>query len=172
MAAFATSYIPTTTAAATRAADVAVMQGANFSNWYSQSEGTLYGELQATLASSAAAVASANDGTSNNRITIFASLATFSTGRNVAGAGVTFTPSANPVNVSGINKVAYAGANLDHALCANSGTVGTSTLYAMPVVNQLSIGNQLTANYLNGHIQRIAYFPRRLANAELTSITS
>jgi hypothetical protein len=170
--AFATSPILTTTAAATRAADVAVMQGANFSNWYNAVEGSLFAELQATLVSSAAAVASANDGTSNNRITVFASSATFSTGRNVAGAGVTFTPSANPVNVSGINKVAYAGANLDHALCANSGTVGTSTLYAMPVVNQLSIGNQLTANYLNGHIQRIAYFPRRLANAELTSITS
>ena len=42
--AFSTSYIPTTTAAATRAADVATVTGANFSDWYNQTEGTFYFE--------------------------------------------------------------------------------------------------------------------------------
>lgn len=46
--AFATSYIPTTTTALTRNADVATMTGTNFSDWFNASEGTL--EINATLA--------------------------------------------------------------------------------------------------------------------------
>ena len=38
--AFPTSYIPTTSATVTRAADNASMEGSNFSSWYNQSEGT------------------------------------------------------------------------------------------------------------------------------------
>ena len=44
---FATSYIPTTTAAVTRAADSApAMTGTNFSSWYNQPEGTFVLEMQ------------------------------------------------------------------------------------------------------------------------------
>jgi hypothetical protein len=39
---FPTSYIPTTDAAATRAADVASISGSNFSSWYRQDEGTVF----------------------------------------------------------------------------------------------------------------------------------
>ena len=42
--AFPSSYIPTTTAAATRSADVASITGTAFSGWYRQDEGTFYGE--------------------------------------------------------------------------------------------------------------------------------
>jgi hypothetical protein len=41
---FPTSYIPTTSATVTRAADVASITGANFSNWYNQDEGTTFVE--------------------------------------------------------------------------------------------------------------------------------
>jgi hypothetical protein len=40
--AFPTSYIPTTTAAATRSADVASITGSAFSSWYRQDEGTMF----------------------------------------------------------------------------------------------------------------------------------
>jgi hypothetical protein len=43
--AFATSYIPTVASQVTRAADVAVMTGANFSNWYLQNDGTFFAEF-------------------------------------------------------------------------------------------------------------------------------
>jgi len=42
--AFPTSYIPTTTATVTRAADVASITGSNFSSWYRQDEGTVFTE--------------------------------------------------------------------------------------------------------------------------------
>ncbi|MGB9878528.1 MAG: phage head spike fiber domain-containing protein, partial [Candidatus Pelagibacter ubique] len=45
-ASFPTSYIPTTTSAVTRAADVASIEGTNFSSWYNQSEGTVYSEFR------------------------------------------------------------------------------------------------------------------------------
>jgi hypothetical protein len=41
---FPTSYIPTTDATATRAADVASISGSNFSGWYRQDEGTVFAE--------------------------------------------------------------------------------------------------------------------------------
>jgi hypothetical protein len=40
--AFPTSYIPTTSATVTRAADVASITGSNFSSWYRQDEGTVF----------------------------------------------------------------------------------------------------------------------------------
>jgi hypothetical protein len=43
---FPTSYIPTTTAAVTRNADVASITGSAFSGWYRQDEGTLFAEFQ------------------------------------------------------------------------------------------------------------------------------
>jgi hypothetical protein len=44
LGAFPTSYIPTTGAAATRAADVASISGSNFSSWYRQDEGTVFAD--------------------------------------------------------------------------------------------------------------------------------
>jgi hypothetical protein len=60
----------------------------------------------------------------------------------------------------------------------NGSTVNIdSTVLTLPPMESLSIGyNNVVGtpatNYLNGHIQRIAYYPRRLSNAELQSITS
>jgi hypothetical protein len=42
--AFATSVIPTSGTAATRAADVASISGSNFSSWYRQDEGTVFAD--------------------------------------------------------------------------------------------------------------------------------
>jgi hypothetical protein len=47
LGAFPTSYIPTTTAAATRSADSAVVTP--ISSFYNQSEGTLFAEVLATI---------------------------------------------------------------------------------------------------------------------------
>jgi hypothetical protein len=47
LGAFATSYIPTTSAASTRNADVATMTGTDFSDWFNASEGTFFIETSA-----------------------------------------------------------------------------------------------------------------------------
>ncbi len=169
--AFPTSYIPTTTAAATRAADVAVMTGANFSNWYNQSEGTLF--AQASSASASGNVVGSSDNTNNNRI--FIGIASGPNSRllittaGAAQAAVTVPYTLNTLaNLSGAYK-------LNTSNLASNGTLGTEdTACTIPAVDKLSIGTNTTANdfFLNGHIRKIAYYPSRLSNAQLQALTT
>jgi hypothetical protein len=171
--------IPTSTAAATRTADVATMVGDNFANWYSQSEGTLFGEFSTgafagTLdgGGTARGVACVSDGTANNRIRFGALLSSFvvaSGGSTVANILVG-SPAANT-----IYKIA-GGYKQDSFQFANSGALGTEdTSGAVPVgVNAIRLGVSLQdgTGVLNSYIRRISYFPRRVSNAELQALTT
>jgi hypothetical protein len=165
--AFATSAILTTTAAATRAADVAVMQGANFSNWYNQAEGSFYAEGGQVV--NGGSMFSVHDGAFNNYIAHMFRFGISSRTWTFA-SGVEQTNISN--TVSGTVKHALVYAANDFAQSVNGLAVVTDTTATVPVVNQLNIGLRVTANHLNGHIRRLAFFPRRLADAELTAITS
>jgi len=168
--AFATSYIPTTTAATTRSADIASI--GTLSPWYNASAGTIYAEFQTPITGNAFQ-ASFNDATANNRVGILSSSSQFVAARNTGGAGVLFTPgTANAPSLVNVNKSALAFANTDYALCGNGGTVATASTYNVPTVTKLELGQQLTATLLNGYLRRITYTPRRLTNAELQSLTS
>jgi hypothetical protein len=175
LGAFATSVIPTTTAAATRTADVATMVGANFSNWYNQSEGTLFAETQ--LASTSARIAAGfdvNDGTTNNR-TVFRALTAGGADQVVVRSATTTVASlssaASPT--AAVRRTAVAYKLDDFALSADGATPVTDTSGAVPVaVNQMLIGYAAgPAEYLGGYIRRIAYYPRRLSNSELQSVS-
>lgn len=175
-----TSYIPTTSAAATRAADVATMTGANFSSWYRQDEGTLFAEISdaAPLSSGASRrIANITDGTENNRITIG-----YAGGGGVAAAFVTSGGIAQAVfnSPSGAypfpTKVAIAYKENDFCAAVNGSAFSTDTGGTLPIVDRMNIGDLIAGGTgpqnINGHIRRIAYFPRRLANAELRALTS
>ena len=171
--AFPTSYIPTTTAAATRSADVASISGSNFSSWYNQTEGTVFAEMDRNTAiSSSSTVVSINDNSSNNRLYNFrqdsASALTVisATGGTLDGAlGVTLA------NTSNRNRVAAAQSLNNLAAAANGGTVLSDTSVAMPTVTQVQIGNVTGTSYFNGTIRRICFWPTRLPANTLQSIT-
>ena len=179
LGAFSTSAIPTTTAAATRAADVAVMQGANFSNWYRADEGSFYSEV--LFGASAAvqgetSVLNVLQGNSlDNQVRINRQVTSgnfrLRYRANAADVGTPEVASAMP-----LNKVAAAYANGSQTIAANGTLGGTgSGTGAIPTVNNIVFGrfaDNSAATILNGHIRRLAFFPRRLADAELTSITS
>jgi hypothetical protein len=170
LGAFATSVIPTTTAATTRSADLASI--GTLSPWYNASAGTIYAEFQTPITGNAFQ-ASFNDATANNRVGILSSSSQFVAARNTGGAGVLFTPgTANAPSLVNVNKSALAFANTDYALCGNGGTVATASTYNVPTVTRLELGQQLTATLLNGYLRRITYTPRRLTDAELQSLTS
>jgi hypothetical protein len=165
---FPTSYIPTTTAAATRAGDVASITGSNFSSWYNQTEGTVYHQGKTPTAASFFSI---NDATTNNDITSYMSdsvnsfflvvaPATFVfIGSSIISAGLTFAQ-AN----------AYKAANF--GISVNGGTVGTSTSGSVPVVNKMIIGaNVFGYSPVNGPIRRLVYFPARLPNTTLQRLT-
>ena len=171
--AFPTSYTPTTTAAATRAADVATMTGNNFSNWYNQSEGTFYSVWVLGGDNTAAAVYQADDGTSANLIRNRYPAAGTSNDNvvlvsTVSQASLSVT---NNLTLYTKYKNAMAYKANDFARSSNGDVVITDTVGSVPTgLTRLVIGNDNASAYLGGHIQQIAYYPRRLGNAELQAL--
>ena len=169
--AFPTSYIPTTTAAATRAADVALMTGANFSSWYRQDEGTLFVDGETAGGTSPGFVAVQNAGLTHfTRITrSFSQAATLV---NMAGVDQAAIFSGTTFNTGKFVNIATAYKINDFSQVLNGATAVVDSAGSVPTVDTAQIGGGGYANYLNGHIRRIAYFPRRLSNAELQGITA
>lgn len=167
--AFPTSYIPTTTATVTRAADVASITGSNFSSWYNQTEGTVFFEgINPAISTTAFAV---SDGSTNNRLQMESG--TNSRIARVVSGGT--TQAANSIaytyGTSQRFAISYATGSINFA---NAGTLGTEdTSATIPTVDQARIGaNPTGANPLNSTIKRLTYWPVRLANTTLQSITT
>jgi hypothetical protein len=166
LGAFATSAIPTTTAAATRAQDFASVN--TLTPWYNQAEGTLFATIGYQRTGT---VASFNDNTANNRwTTTFNTPGAGQANRNTGGVGLITTSTANVAVVGATNKIAVA-ISTGCSLVLNGGTVATNASYAAPTVTQLQIGNQLGAGYLNGYLRTLTYYPSRLSDAQLRALT-
>jgi hypothetical protein len=168
--AFPTSYIPTTTTALTRAADVASVN--TLSPWYNSVAGTLYAEAQSLRpVGDTTRIAALSDGTANNSIRINAA----STTQAVVTGGSTDALFSLTYSVGAVNKwaIAYETNNTNAALNGVAGT--TDTTVSLPTVNQLEIGRLaagVSGSPLVGYLRRVVFYPRRLSNAELVSITS
>lgn len=168
--AFATSYIPTTTTALTRQADVASMTGTAFSTWFNATAGTLVVQSQTAQAYAAGvpARASIDDGAITNRIAI-------RNGNNFSGvvsvSGSSVASLESTAWNSNIAKQAIAYKVDDFAYTTNGASVVTDTSGAIPSVNRLGIGVTGAQNYLNGWLQRLTYYPLRNTNAQLQALT-
>ena len=172
--AFPTSYIPTTTTALTRNADVAVMTGTNFSDWFNASEGTFV--LGAMIASNAdfKYLFAASTGAASNIIAgrRFAGgvLADYvaTGGSEVVDQAVTGTMTVNvPFNYA----VGYKTNNVGHAL--NGGAIKTDTSAAIPTgLNILNIGARNSGfDPWGGWISSLRYFPQRLTDNEIVAFS-
>ena len=171
--AFATSYIPTVASQVTRAVDVAVMTGTNFSSWYNATAGTLYVDASPQTSNSAGyALFELNNATAANRIGLFKLITTGNASMAVIVTSATQASTNNGAwTVSG--KLVGAYAVNDFATVLNGGTVATDTSGTLPTVTQATIGARGDgANRLTGTIKKIAYYPLRLTNAQLQGLTS
>lgn len=175
---FATSYIPTTSGQVTRSADLAVISGTAFSQWFNKSEGTFVCEAIPVTVSSAvrSAVASVTDGTTNNIMSIGensvgngAGSADFYIKNNGSDQANLWTASA--VSVGSIFKIAGAYKTNDIAASVNGGSVLTKSSAVIPNVTQLNIGYNGQFVLCDLWIKRLTYFPKRLTNAELVEMT-
>lgn len=177
--AFPTSYIPTVASQVTRAADSAVMTGANFSSWYRQGEGTLYGEQ----------VLGNIVQTNQPVVSIFSSVASgyLLVGQAVGGGSATGSAlfvvnnGSSVAYIASASGIASIGSSLksaaaykvnDFAFTANAGSIGTSFLGLVPTVDRLQIGALQGIGTSNGTIRKITYYPQRLSNAELVEMTA
>jgi len=170
---YASSPILTTTASAGRAFDSALMTGANFTNWYNQTEGTLYAEATAPTATPASSygIFGVSDNSANNRHVIRKGNAV-SAMITVNGGATQATPSpANAWNDTNFHKVAYAYKANDFVGCLD-GTLGTvDTSGTVPTVTQAEVGFAQGGLVLSGHIRRIAAWRQRLPGPTLQSKT-
>ncbi|NBS68603.1 hypothetical protein EBT31_06765, partial [bacterium] len=173
---FATSYIPTLASTVTRSADVASVN--TLSPWFDATEMTVYTEYDIIGKTSAFGMtAQIDDGSLDNRIV---NIGQEASGSNVKlGAFMTSggSPSVNDypinsLNVGSVYKLAFAVKSNDAATVAN-GTSITDGIAVVPSgLTTLRLGRRITDGYLNGHLRRIAYYPRRLTNAELQALTA
>jgi hypothetical protein len=169
---FATSYIPvgSTSAGATRNADVASVSTQAFP--YSATEGTMVinGAVLATVA-----------GVSRGAFTLVSADGSIRIGNNVSGAGGTsadfytlpggtFLVASGAVTAGTPFKAAAVYKASDFALSANGAAAVTSSSGTLPTAaTDAQIGRIGSSSYFNGHIRQITYLPRRISNADLVT---
>jgi len=175
--AFPTSYIPTTTAAATRSADVASITGTNFSSWYNQTEGTLLCNAKDAIVfpSSLRHYADLTPNSLAYSISIVQSNAGYTgPGQNiVAGVYNLSLQAAIDLNAQTAEALRVAIAYKANDVSASrNGVLGTpDTVASLPTPDRLLIGSSATLRHCNSPISRITFWPQRLPDSTLQVIT-
>lgn len=176
--AFSTSYIPTTTTALTRSADVATISGTNFTSWFRQMYGTFYVEYQGVnnvAGATRRAIEVSNSGSTTDRY-VFGYQATttsrlFVVQNNATQADIYVTS----VTQSNVVKTAAAYA-ADDIRTTSNGTLGTpDTSATLPTVSQLWFGTaegSAANTVLNGYMRKFAFYPEPLRSGTLQALTS
>jgi hypothetical protein len=168
--AFPTSYIPTTTAAATRSADVASITGENFSSWYRQDEGTVFAQFR-PLSTATIGIAGFDDGTNDNRWRL---------GRASSGEAqqivqvLAVNQTTSLVGSLALNGLASTAATVrlnDCSITANGLMPFNDTSCTIPTVNKMTIGSAQALTAAGSAIRRLTYWPQRLPNSTLQAIT-
>ena len=178
--AFATSYIPTVGSQLTRVADVASVN--LFSQWYNSSAWTLYLEYVTKALAPVGGntrVIELNNGTVSTRALFYSTPPATGDGLafQVRDTGTDQTaPSFAGVNVVGaiLKEAAAAKAN-DFAFTVNGVSPTVDVVGTLPTFSQFNIASVLSGSgteVLSGHLRRITFYPQRLTNAQLQSITA
>ena len=169
-----TSYIPTTTAVVSRAADVISASGALVSGLIGQTEGTIYAEVQINNFTANSRILAISDGTSNARVIL-------QEAANSVIQGIVTTASANVASIStasgqtaGVYKIALAYKADDFVMYVNGTQIGTDTGGAVPACSQIFLGKietSATTNQLGDRLRAAALYTTRLSNAQLAELT-
>jgi hypothetical protein len=162
----ASSYIPTGASTGTRATDLCVMTGTNFSSWFNSSEGTFTIIFETIYAGNTtlSSYPLAFDSSGSKRILYLP------TGLETVASydGTTIvTPSGDATGA--VVNVASAYSATDRAVVLNGGTVATGTIDAgYTTATSLGIG----ASFPFITIKQIKYYPTRLTNAQMQGLTT
>jgi hypothetical protein len=171
---FPTSYIPTSGSTVTRAADTATIEGTNFSSWYNQSEGTVFAKSSyfGLSTGSLDIIYEINDGGASDRHHLMLretadDLRTQTRSGGVNGLQQLFSrPAKNQLFSNALGyKINDCASSLDGSNPVNDNSV------QIPTVDRMFIGSRLGTDFLNGHIARLTYYPKRLTNAQLQILT-
>jgi hypothetical protein len=175
--AFPTSYIPTTTAAVTRSADVASIGSSAFSSWYRQDEGTVFGSYKGIAniegGGTRRLIEIGVSGAATNRMILGYNSTAAGRFLVVASASTQADQSASATQGSQVSNAASYKTD-DFIIASNSVLSAGDTSGAVPSVSAMAIGNDFTsgsASSLNGTIRRLCYWNQRLANSTLQALS-
>jgi hypothetical protein len=171
--AFPTSYIPTTTSTVTRTADNVSMVGENFSSWYNQSEGTISTQFLIKDKYPANGIVYLNINQNvNDSLRLFYNdgISAYSVSNRVSGVQNAI------LNLGGFSsnqkeKISFSYKLNDFSSSRNGLSPITASSGTLSSNNRLDIGVIQGGNHLNGHIAQLTYYPRRLTNAQLVTLT-
>ena len=171
----ATSYIPTTTAAVTRGADVISKTGVG--SLIGQTEGTLYAEVdvQKLLGSVTRSIFAINDGTTSNRVQFIFTSTVSNTIRMTLQNSQT-TNLSTTISTTGIYKLAVGytqGGTASFFL--NGNQVGTDSAIGSfsNTLSEVQLGSSVAGSaQFNDRIRAIALYTTRLSNTELQALTT
>jgi hypothetical protein len=168
--AFSTSYIPTTTGSVVRSADVCSITGEDFSGMFNANDGTLFSNC------------SVNNTTGTNRgISSIRSTAAFFMRQSLNNGFVRSEVRANDtqtnlgstsVSILSAIKMALAYFGNDFASSTNGASPSLVTRTLPTGLSEFRIGALDATLCLNGHIDQIRYYRKRLSNAKLQSLTA
>ena len=156
-----TSYIPTSGSTVTRAADDLVISGSDFTDFYNQSEGTVYGEFSSKSDVDTALAEFRYLNSSNRIVTGYISPNTPWVGLlNVFNGSVDCALTAHSAPLDGtIMRGGFSYKQNNYKSSINSASELSDTNVSVPAnINEIRIGKQSSSN-LNGHIKRIIYWP-------------
>lgn len=169
-AVFATSYIPTTTAAVTRAADAVVIGGLNIAGDFTA---ITRAAAPPVVASTFPRVLRVDDGTNSNMADLYyGGATTITAGSVVVGGTSSFTTggfNATPGNFYGF-AMARAG-NAVNYVFAGPAYTNTVTGASAPPFNVMRLGSD-PGHPLNGFIASAVLYPTALSNAQMVSATT
>lgn len=173
---FCTSYIPTTTAAVTRARDVCEITGDDFSSWYAQGIGTLVSGWTSpdTKIVSAPVIIKSSTAKNSPGVIVYTYVGA-GTARDIYGS----------VTGSSVDWQNVVTANTPLKLAITYDASTQSTTYngntpksvaittAVPTMIRMDMGDHYVNNdrYSNGYISRIAYYPTRVSDSALQGST-
>ena len=168
LGAFATSSIPTTVSQVTRTADVAVMTGTNFSDWYTATTGAAVVWSTPQTATGVRPLIQFDDATALKIITLRGNIADpeLYVVDTVAQAQI----DAGTIVANTTYKLSGAWNTNNCAAAKDGGTVGTDVVATIPAPTQLRIGSDGT-NYACSWVQKIMYWKQRIINAEVQAFS-
>ena len=145
----------------TRAADVATIEGTNFSSWYNQSEGTLFVELGSDQGVVPTRYQLSDAGGSNRLQSRKDQLYCFNG-----------TQQFNLAYTSSL-KEASAFSGTSTSVAVSGSVVATHGAASLPTCTNIELGKRGgNFDYLNGHISRLSYFPTRKTDEDLIKLTT
>ena len=166
---YPTSYIPTTSASATRVADACFKTG--ISSLIGQTSGTVFWDLQVDQLLSSENILNIDNGSFGNTI-YFAKTASGGIIVEVYVGGTAQCSLSYSLPSVGRYKMAIGYANNNTAFFVNGVQVGTTdTSCSVPAMSRLQMDNTIFGPS-DGKVNQTILFPTRLTNSELASLTT